>query len=79
MVLSTVPAEIRDGAIILPTQAVDRPVQGKVVHAGRDSEYKIGDEVLVAKFTGKTAMQNMSDYYAVFRDEEVLGTIEKLA
>ncbi|MCK4305397.1 MAG: co-chaperone GroES [Candidatus Eisenbacteria sp.] len=73
------------GGIIIPDTAKEKPMEGKIVAAGpghinddgtrRNLEVKIGDRVLISKYTG-TEVKIEGDEYIIMREDDVLGVIE---
>lgn len=74
------------GGILLPDSATEKPIQGKVLAAGKgkilDSgkvralDVKKGDKVLFGKFAGTEVKVDGADYL-VLREEDIMGVIEK--
>ena len=77
--------EQRVGGIIIPDTAKEKPQQGKVVAVGRGRvndkgdvfalDVKVGDTVLIGKYSGQEIRVDGEDYLIV-REEEVLGIID---
>jgi len=74
------------GGIIIPDAAKEKPIEGKVISTGngkvaedgsvRPLEVKKGDHILFGKYAG-TEIKLDGDEYLIFREDEVLGVIEK--
>jgi co-chaperonin GroES (HSP10) len=80
LVRSTKPPEVvSDGGIVAPEAAIDRPVVGVVMAAGPDSNFVVGQEVLLAKLTGVAVHSDPKEWWSVFNDEDILGVIERYA
>jgi len=73
------------GGIIIPDTAKEKPIEGKVIAAGKGKlseegkrialEVKKGDQILFGQYSG-TAVKIEGEEYLVMREEEVLGIIE---
>ena len=74
------------GGIIIPDTAKEKPLEGKVVAAGkgkilengevRPLDVKEGDRVLFGKYSG-TEIKIEGDEHLILREEDILGVIEK--
>lgn len=76
--------EMTKGGIIIPDNAKEKPMEGKVVAVGkkRDKDgkeikfdVKVGDSVLLPKYGGTEVKLNNKTYQLV-REEDLLGVIE---
>ena len=73
------------GGIVIPDSAAEKPVQGKVVAAGkgkiledgnvRPLDVKVGDKILFGKYSG-TEVKVDGDELVVMREEDVMAVIE---
>jgi chaperonin GroES len=73
------------GGIIIPDTAKEKPVEGKVVAAGKGKvgddgkrvalEVKEGDRILFGKYAG-TDVKIEGEEYLIMREDDVLGVIE---
>ena len=73
------------GGIIIPDTAKEKPVEGKVVAAGKGKvgddgkrvalEVKEGDRILFGKYAG-TDVKIEGEEYLIMREDDVLGIIE---
>ena len=73
------PAEEKEGSIIIPDTAKEKPLHGKVVATGngtKDEEMflKEGDEVLYGKYSG-TELEYEGTKYLMMRQSDVLAVI----
>ncbi|MBN1770334.1 MAG: co-chaperone GroES [Deltaproteobacteria bacterium] len=74
------------GGIIIPDTAKEKPLEGKVIAAGkgkilengevRPLDVKEGDRVLFGKYSG-TEIKIEGDEHLILREEDILGVIEK--
>jgi chaperonin GroES len=74
------------GGIIIPDTAKEKPLEGKVVAAGkgkimengeiRPLDVKEGDRILFGKYTG-TEVKIEGEEHLILREEDILGVIEK--
>jgi len=74
------------GGIIIPDTAKEKPVEGKVIAAGkgkvledgtvRPLDIKAGDRVLFAKYGG-TEIKLGGEDYLILREDDILGVVEK--
>jgi chaperonin GroES len=81
-------SEQRIGGIIIPDSAKEKPQHAKVVAVGRGRvndkgdvfplDVKVGDTVLVGKYTG-TEIKLDGTEYLILREEEILGVVEGVA
>jgi chaperonin GroES len=66
-----------EGRIIVPDKAQRRPTTGTVVAVGAlMKEYKIGDRVLYAQFSGTGINLKNQPAYRILNENEILCTIE---
>jgi len=73
------------GGLIIPDTAKEKPMEGKVIAAGKgkvDEDGKLrpldvhkGDRVLFGKYSG-TEIQLEGDEHLIIREDDVLGVIE---
>jgi chaperonin GroES len=78
-------AEKKVGSIIIPDTAKEKPMTAEVIAVGsgrmlKDGkklplEVKVGDKVLVGKYSGSEIKLDETDYL-ILREDEVLGVIE---
>ncbi len=78
--------EMSKGGIIIPETAKEKPIEGKVIAAGkgkiaedgtvRPLEVKKGDNILFGKYSG-TEIKIEGEENLILREDEVLGVIEK--
>ena len=74
------------GGIIIPDSAKEKPLEGKVIAAGkgkilengevRPLDVKEGDRILFGKYSG-TEVKIDGDEHLILREEDILGVIEK--
>ena len=74
------------GGIIIPDTAKEKPMEGKVIAAGKGKvledgkihppEVKAGDRVLFGKYAG-TEVKIDGIEHLIMREEDILGVIEK--
>ena len=69
------------GGIIIPDTAKEKPLQGKVIAAGKGTKdeemvLKEGDVVLYGKYAG-TELEFDGEKYLIMRQSDVLAKIEK--
>ncbi len=72
--------------IIIPDSATEKPVEGKVVAAGKGKildngdvralDVKVGDKVLFGKFAG-TEVKVEGEDFLVMREDDITAVIEK--
>ena len=76
--------EQKKGGIIIPDSAKEKPMEGKVIAAGRGRiekgeriplEVKVGDTVLFGKYAG-TEIKIDDREHVILREDEVLGIIK---
>jgi chaperonin GroES len=76
--------EMTKGGIIIPDNAKEKPMEGKVVAVGKklDKEgkeikfdVKVGDKVLLPKYGGTEVKLN-DKIYQLVREEDLLGVVE---
>ncbi len=73
------------GGIIIPDTAKEKPIEGKVIAAGKGKlseegkrialEIKKGDRILFGKYSG-TEVKIEGEEYLIMREDDVLGVIE---
>ncbi|MFO7753948.1 MAG: co-chaperone GroES [Desulfobacteraceae bacterium] len=73
------------GGIIIPDTAKEKPIEGKVIAAGKGRmgedgtllpmEIKVGDHILFSKYGG-TEVKIDGNEYLIMRQDDVLGVIE---
>jgi chaperonin GroES len=78
-------SEKKVGSIIIPDTAKEKPMTAEVIAVGsgrmlKDGkklplEVKVGDKVLVGKYSGSEIKLDETDYL-ILREDEVLGVIE---
>jgi len=78
------PEEKAKGGIIIPDTAKEKPLEGKVVAIGAGRlgddgkriplDVKVGDRVLVGKYTG-TEIKIQEVEHVIIREDEILGVI----
>jgi len=76
--------EVKQGGIIIPDTAKEKPQEGEVVALGtgkRDEDGKLveftvkaGDKVLISKYGG-TEVKIDGDSYLIMREDDILGII----
>ena len=74
------------GGIIIPDTAKEKPMEGKIIAAGKGKvledgkihplDVKVGDRVLFAKYAG-TEVKIDGEEHLIMREEDILGVIEK--
>ena len=74
------------GGIIIPDTAKEKPMEGRVVAAGKGKvsedgtvtplDVKRGDRILFGKYAG-TEVKIEGEEHLIMREEDVLGVIEK--
>jgi chaperonin GroES len=78
--------EHKKGSIIIPDTAKEKPQEGKVIAVGAGRldektgkrlplEVKVGDRVLIGKYTG-TEIKIDDEEHLILREDEVLGIIQ---
>ena len=76
--------EMTKGGIIIPDNAKEKPMEGKVIAVGkkRDKDgkeikfdVKVGDKVLLPKYGGTEVKLN-DKIYQLVREEDLLGVVE---
>jgi chaperonin GroES len=73
------------GGIVIPDNAAEKPIQGKVVAVGkgkileggkvRPLDVKVGDKILFGKYSG-TEVKVEGDELVVMREEDVMAIVE---
>lgn len=73
------------GGIIIPDTAKEKPIEGKVIAAGKGKlneegkrialEVKKGDRILFGKYSG-SEVKIEGEEYLIMREDDVLGVIE---
>jgi chaperonin GroES len=79
-------AEKTKGGIIIPDTAKEKPMEGKVIAAGKGKlmedgkvhalDVKAGDRILFGKYSG-TEVKIDGEEHLIMREEDILGVIEK--
>jgi len=74
------------GGIIIPDTAKEKPMEGKIIAAGkgkvledgkiRPLDVKAGDRILFAKYSG-TEVKIDGEEHLIMREDDILGVIEK--
>jgi len=74
------------GGIIIPDSAKEKPMEGKIIAAGKGKkledgkisalDVKVGDKVLFSKYAG-TDIKIDDEDYLIMREDDILGIIEK--
>jgi chaperonin GroES len=74
------------GGIIIPDTAKEKPMEGKVIAAGKGKlmedgkvhalDVKAGDRVLFGKYSG-TEVKIDGEEHLIMREDDILGVIEK--
>jgi len=74
------------GGIIIPDTAKEKPMEGKIIAAGKGKvledgkihplDVKAGDRVLFAKYAG-TEVKIDGEEHLIMREDDILGVIEK--
>jgi chaperonin GroES len=77
--------EVRQGGIIIPDTAKEKPQEGKVVAAGNGKvsedgkkiplDVKAGDRILFGKYSGNE-VKIEDEEYIIMREEDVLAILE---
>ena len=77
--------EVRQGGIIIPDSAKEKPQEGDVVAVGQGKrlengklvplDVKAGDRILFGKYSG-SEIKLGTDEYVIMREDEVLGILE---
>jgi chaperonin GroES len=80
--------EQRQGGIIIPDSAKEKPQEAEVVAVGRGKrledgtvvplDVKVGDRILFGKYSGSEVKMDGQEYL-IMREDEVLGVIETAA
>jgi chaperonin GroES len=78
--------ETTKGGIIIPDTAKEKPLEGRVIAAGkgklgdngklRPLEVKAGDRILFGKYSG-TEIKIEGEDHLILREDDVLGVIEE--
>ena len=78
--------ETTKGGIIIPDTAKEKPIEGKVIAAGKGKvredgkvqplDVKKGDRVLFGKYAG-TEVKVEGEEHLIMREDDILGVIEK--
>lgn len=79
-------AEQMQGGIYIPDTAKEKPTQGEIIAVGpgrtlddgkvQKLEVKVGDRVLMGKYSG-TEVKIDGEEYLILREDDVLGILEK--
>jgi len=74
------------GGIVIPDNATEKPIQGRIVSVGkgkildggdvRPLDVKVGDRVLFGKYSGTEVKLN-GEELLVMREEDIMAVIEK--
>ena len=74
------------GGIIIPETAKEKPMEGKIISAGkgkvledgkiRPLDVKAGDRILFGKYSG-TEVKIDGEEHLIMREDDILGVIEK--
>ena len=74
------------GGIIIPETAKEKPMEGKIIAAGKGKvledgkihplDVKVGDRILFGKYSG-TEVKIDGEEHLIMRDDDILGVIEK--
>jgi chaperonin GroES len=77
--------EVRQGSIIIPDTAKEKPQEGEVVAVGQGKrledgkivplDVKAGDRILFGKYSG-SEIRIEGEEYVIMREDEVLGILE---
>jgi chaperonin GroES len=80
--------EVIKGGIIIPDTAKEKPMEGEVIAVGNGKildngqhvalEVKVGDRVLIGKYSG-TEIKIDDQEYLIMREDEVLGILSEAA
>jgi chaperonin GroES len=80
--------EQKQGGIIIPDSAKEKPQEAEVVAVGRGKrledgtvvplDVKVGDRILFGKYSGSEVKMDGQEYL-IMREDEVLGVIETAA
>lgn len=71
-------AEVSKGGIYIPDNAKEKPQRGRVEAVGKEvTEVKVGNEVLVGKYSGdKVPFKVGSQEMLIIKEEDILAVIE---
>jgi chaperonin GroES len=74
------------GGIIIPETAKEKPMEGKIIAAGKGKvledgkihplDVKVGDRILFGKYSG-TEVKIDGEEHLIMREDDILGVIEK--
>lgn len=77
--------EVKQGGIIIPDSAKEKPMEGKVVAVGKGRvekdgktiplQVKVGDRILFGKYAG-TEIKIEDKEHIILREDEVLGIVK---
>jgi chaperonin GroES len=77
--------EVKQGGIIIPDTAKEKPQEGEVMAAGRGKrledgtvvplDVKVGDRILFGKYSG-SEIKIDGEEYVIMREDDVLGILE---
>jgi len=77
--------EVKQGGIIIPDSAKEKPQEGEVVAVGQGKrlengklvalDVKVGDRILFGKYSGSEIKLD-GEEYVIMREDEVLGILE---
>lgn len=86
ILIKRIEEEITKGGIVIPDNAKEKPIQGKVIAIGTGKilddgkklplTVKVGDIVLFGKYSG-TDVKLEDEELVVMKEEDILGIIEK--
>jgi len=86
VIVKRVEEEKTKGGIIIPDTAKEKPMEGKIIAAGKGKvledgkihplDVKAGDRVLFAKYAG-TEVKIDGEEHLIMREDDILGVIEK--
>lgn len=78
-------SETKQGSIIIPDSAKEKPQQGEVIGVGSGKlsekgeritpQVKAGDRILFGKYSGSEVKVD-GEEYIIFREDEILGVLE---
>jgi len=80
--------EVKRGGIIIPDTAKEKPVEGKIMAAGKGKltdegklipmEVKAGDTILYGKYSG-TEVKLDGEEFLIMHQDDILAIVEKVA
>ena len=78
--------EVKQGSIIIPDTAKEKPMQGTIVAVGPgkisesgakiEMSVKVGDQVLYGKYSG-TEVKINGEEHLILREDDILAIVEK--